>query len=242
MIFRTLNKKIPRITLEIDGDPIECVSTFDFLGITIDSHLNWKPHVEKISKKISKTLAILNRLKHYIPIDTLQILYNSLISPHLLYGILLWGHKLGNIAKAQKKAIRLISQSRYNAHTDPLFKSLNVLKVSDLLKVQEWKFYHKYVHKKLPLYFLEGHVLRHCDIHQYPTRYNNNLAIPKLKYQLSYSSVKYRLPRLINQAPASILDKIHSHSLNGLAFYLKRVFIGAYNSSCEIINCYICQR
>ena len=200
MMFYPINKEVPKLNLKIDGDQIECVNTFDFLGITFDSHLSWKPHVEKIGKKISKTLAILNRLKHYIPTETLLILYNSLISSHLLYGILLWGKKLSSIAQAQKKAIRLITRSRYNAHTDPLFKKLNILKVSDLLTVQEWKFYYKLVHKKLPLYFLQSApLLRHSYIHHYQTRHNNNILIPKLKYQFSFSSIKTDFHNLLTK-------------------------------------------
>ena len=34
----------------------------------------------------------------------------------------------------QKKAIRIITKSRYNAHTSPLFKNLNILKLDDLYK------------------------------------------------------------------------------------------------------------
>ena len=33
----------------IDGTKIECVDNFDFLGITLDKHLNWNSHVNKIT-------------------------------------------------------------------------------------------------------------------------------------------------------------------------------------------------
>ena len=35
----------------------------------------------------------------------------------------------------RKKVLRIITLSKYNAHTDPLFKSLDLLKLYDILKV-----------------------------------------------------------------------------------------------------------
>ncbi len=49
-----------------------------------------------------------------------------------------------------KKIIRILSLSKYNTHTDPLFKILKLLKVNDIFKLQELKFYYKYKNNKLP--------------------------------------------------------------------------------------------
>ena len=78
-------------------------------------------------------------------------IYNSLILSHINYGILLWGSKSAKLDKLQKKAIRILSCSKYNAHTDPLFKKthLKVLKISDIFTFSKLKFYYKYpVHEK----------------------------------------------------------------------------------------------
>ena len=44
--------------------------------------------------------------------------------------------------------------SKYNAHTAPIYKELKLLKVRDIYKLQELKFYHKLINKQLPEYFL----------------------------------------------------------------------------------------
>ena len=62
---------------------------------------------------------------------------------HITYGILVWGNHAARIAQLQKKVIRIITNSRYNAHTSPLFKSLNCLKFEDLYKLNVLKFYFK---------------------------------------------------------------------------------------------------
>ena len=96
----------------------------------MDEHLNWKSHVENISNKCSKTIGVLNKIKYFLPLTVKLILYNSLILPHLNYGIMIWGYKCDRINKLQK--IRIVSLSKYNAHTEPIFKRLQLLKVADI--------------------------------------------------------------------------------------------------------------
>ncbi len=67
--------------------------------------------------------------------------------PHLNYGITLWGFKCERILKLQKKAVRILIASKYNAHTEPLFKNLKLLKIEHILKLHELKLYYKFIHK-----------------------------------------------------------------------------------------------
>ena len=154
MIFhhrqRNIDEFIPDI--RINDSPIERVTDFNFLGLQIDQHLNWNAHIQKSSNKISRTLGVMNRLKRYLPTKILRVLYNSLILPHLQYGILSWGFKLSRLSKLQKRAIRVITCSKFNAHTEPLFKSLNLLKLEDMVSFNVLKLYYKLCHGNLPVY------------------------------------------------------------------------------------------
>ncbi len=60
------------------------------MEIVIDEQLNWKGHAEYILCKITKTNGILNRLKHYLPLNIKLSLYNLLILSHINYGVLAW--------------------------------------------------------------------------------------------------------------------------------------------------------
>ncbi len=70
MIFHAIKKNVQSITLKIDDIIIERVAEFNFLGLTIDEHLTWKCHINKISNKISQCMGILNRLKSFLPNET----------------------------------------------------------------------------------------------------------------------------------------------------------------------------
>ena len=67
MLFYRPQRKVEISKLKINDTEIIIVEEFDFLGITLDKHLTWKPHIHKISNKISKTIGILNRIKTYLP-------------------------------------------------------------------------------------------------------------------------------------------------------------------------------
>ena len=62
----------------------------------------------------------------------MKLLNNSLILSHLQFGITCWGFEWNRIFKLQKRALHIMTNSKYNAHTEPLFKELKMLKFSDL--------------------------------------------------------------------------------------------------------------
>ena len=66
-------------------------------------------------------------------------IYKSLFIPHLNYGSLLWGHN----SKLQNKVVRTITNSAYIAHSEPILKGLNLLKVQDLHELKILKFLYK---------------------------------------------------------------------------------------------------
>ena len=69
----------------------------------------------------------------------MRMLYFSLVNSHLLYGILVCGYECHRLKKIQKRIIRMITVSKYNAHTEPLFKGLDLLKLKDMLNLSTLK-------------------------------------------------------------------------------------------------------
>ena len=142
MLFFKHLKVVPTLKLLINGNPIEQVTNFNFLGITIDQNITWSDHITKISIKVARVIGILSKLKHIFPRNILRIIYNSLIHPHLIYGLYLWGFSSKRLIILQKKAVRTISLSRYLSHSTPLFKNLKILKIDDQYSIQLYKLYY----------------------------------------------------------------------------------------------------
>ena len=75
MLFHTPNTKFKFIPkLVINDTELERVENLNFVGLTINENLNWKPHMDKISNKISKSGGVINRLKHFLPTNILRMI------------------------------------------------------------------------------------------------------------------------------------------------------------------------
>ena len=241
MIFHTRQRNIQNVIpkLVINGTPIEYVKHFNFLGIVLDEHMTWVPHTNKLACKIARTIGTLKRLKRLLPRSILITLYNSLVLPHLNYGILTWGSKSNRLDKLHKCALRTVTNSKYNAHTEPIFKKLNLLQLKDIYKISALKFYFKYKNNMVPCYFKDMLTLTQRS-HDYGTRNNDETILPQSNTTLAETSVRCYIPNFIEDMPNIILDKIHTHSLHGFSRYTKRYFIERYQSQCLIRNCYVC--
>ena len=178
MISKKQRANIVKPILQIDGINIESVDHFNFLGLTLDSRMAWNNHTTNISNKCSRTIGVLNRIKHFIPLIVRILLYNTLILPHFNYCITAWGYQCDRIIKLQKKAIRIISIRTYNAHTEPLLKNLRILKIQDILILQTLKIYHKHRNNTLPTYYIQNWPLQaNREIHHHNTRHADELQL-----------------------------------------------------------------
>ena len=175
------------------------MDNFNFLGIIINKHLNWTSHVDMLSAKLSKTIGILNTLKHDLPTNILRTLYTSLILCHLNYGVLLWGPKLrvnDKLHILQKKAVRIITSSSYFAHSEPLVKQLRLLKTCDIYKCQLLKNFFKLTHKQLPHYFEQFTFIFRNQQHNHATRTCQNVYIPNVNHE--FAKKEYTVHRSIS--------------------------------------------
>ena len=245
MLFHRKQKHLDEINVVINGIGIEHVPSFNFLGIMLDENLSWKSHIEMVGNKISKVTGILYRLKNVFPENVLFVLYNSLIVSYMNYGLLLWGIHSHKLELLQKKALRLMTNSNYLAHTTPLLIKHGLLNVRDMYKLKLLKFYYKLSYDLLPPYFNKYIEI----IEQKPARdlRFQYIHAPLVKRVYAECSPLFQLIKLINSLRNdpndTILKKIveKSHSYNGFAFNVTRTFLDNYDPICRTEKCYVCK-
>ena len=240
MVFHFPQRKLNfNLEIKLNDTLVEMTDDFDFLGLTIQENLSWKAHINKIAMKISRCIGILKRLHHFLPVKSLLLIYNSLLLTHLNYSILAWGHSCNRIVKLQKKAIRLINSANFVAHTEPLFKELNLMKFEDLLRLKALKFYYKHYHNKMPKYF-NNFFTTQSITHPYNTRHRH-VSRTVLPHRISTKyRIRYYIPNLLNEMPICIKEKFATHSYYGFSKYTRLYFTNQYSEICSIQNCYIC--
>ena len=132
------NHRISNISINFNDSVIKINDTLKYLGITIDNKLNFEEHINALATKISRSLGVQCKLRrHILPKSALRNLYHSMIHPHLLYGITVWGNAfdkhLKRLATLQNKAVKLISGAQWCDHVTPSYLKLQILKLNELL-------------------------------------------------------------------------------------------------------------
>ena len=193
--------------IHLGNQVINRINCSKFLGIFIDDELVWNQHIEYISKKVTSGLYAINSCKRFLSSSNLKLLYFSLVHTHLSYGTMIWGgtykthiHKLEII---QKKAIRSIYKANYNAHTSPLFKKSNILKLCDIFNIQIGKLVFKCINQLSPP-SLSDLFTRNADFHSYQTRNNNNPRALKPNALLVSQNFVIRAPAMWSTLPNKI--------------------------------------
>ena len=136
-----------KIRIKIRNKGITEENNVKFLRVLLDSTLSWKPHITELSKKLSKTIGIFYKLRHYATADVLKLLYYTLLYPFLIYGSSVWGmayqFHLDKLQAIQNKFIKAIFKAsfsdKYNSPY-PLFHTHSILKISDIIKLQVASF------------------------------------------------------------------------------------------------------
>ena len=77
MLFHSKRKAVNYPKLLLNNKNIENVAEFNFLGIQSSQNLKWKTDQNHVSLKLIKTIVILNRLKHELPLPILKTIYNT---------------------------------------------------------------------------------------------------------------------------------------------------------------------
>ena len=147
VIFHAKNKPLHPITILINNKAIEEADHVKYLGVIIDSQLTFRRHMEEVSKKISRSIGVLYKLRPFVSQKILVNVYYAIIYPFLLYGVELWGNTsntlLTPIFLLQKKFVRLatyndnyIDEFRTLAHSFPLFYTLKIMTIFDIFRIQ----------------------------------------------------------------------------------------------------------
>ena len=120
--------------------------------------MTWKNRVNELSLRLSKTVGIFSKLRYYVNVDMLIMLYYSLIYPFLTDGIQVWGltypTTLKPVTTLQKRVVRLMTFSDPRSHSEPLQMSLRLLKLSDIIHLEILSFVDQWYHKLSPSCFV----------------------------------------------------------------------------------------
>ena len=201
IIFRKFGSPIPNKSIKLNGVKLLARSKVKYVGITLDEHLSFEPHRKFLQCQLKRANNLLSISRHYVPSEILLQIYFGQFYSRLVYGSQIWGlvdNDNLKILTQQKKSIRKISFSHFEAHSDPLFKNLGLLKLPDIMKINNIIFVHNVLNNKAPTVF--NNYFKFKPLHEHNTIRNPNslysvprgsLELPKTNLLVGKKSVKY---------------------------------------------------
>ena len=87
MLFGThqVIKKLDRLEIEVNDTEFEYVSTYKYLGIYLDSILNFKKHLNMTLVSARHKLFVLKKIRPFIDKETSLLIYKTMVLPKLAY-------------------------------------------------------------------------------------------------------------------------------------------------------------
>ena len=97
---------------------------------------------------------MLMKVRHYVSSATLRSIYFGVFHSLLTYGVQIWGQinnkHFHRVELLQNKAIRIINFATFRASVNPLYKKSNILKLSDIINLQNFLLVRDDVKGNLP--------------------------------------------------------------------------------------------
>ena len=208
MIIASGKKQTLTSSIILDGNLLEETNSFKYLGVYVDNRLTWSDHIKVICKKIAKNIGIMSKLRHYLDLDSLRKVYFSLIYPYLQYGIVTWGNtyesRLNQLHVLNNKVLRIITFSDFKAHAPPIYKSLGILQLKDIVYLQKCMFIYDYHNNNLPDAF-SNYFKTISEIHQYNTRSSVlGYHLPPVSSNFGKFSIKFSCSKIWNSIDKNI--------------------------------------
>ena len=195
--FTMPNVRQMDINIKMSNEPIDPINSTKFLGLTIDSKLQWGPHIEALAGRLSSAAYAVKKIRHLTDVETARLVYFSYFHSVMSYGILLWGSasEVQTIFVLQKRAIRSIYGLKRRDSLRELFKEINILTVAS-----QYIFdCIMYVRKNIHLYH------KNSDCHSLNTRNKHKLAIQKLRLHKVGNSFVGLSIKCFNKIPQHII-------------------------------------
>ena len=91
ILFRSQHKQInKKLNFRLSGQKIKLSKSVKYLGLILDEYLTWESHINFLKAKLSRSVGMLAKIRHYVPQETLKTIFFAIFNSHISYGAQIW--------------------------------------------------------------------------------------------------------------------------------------------------------
>ena len=151
--------------LKLNTTELKQVSSQKILGVTIDQKLSFDDHIDELCNKLSQRIAVLSKIKWFLPLEQRKAFYNAMIKQTILYASNVWSAcSIGNLQRVfrlqRRRCARIILDANTQANSYELLTRLDWFPLHLEVKVNICVQVHKRINVRSPGYMSDLWVLR----------------------------------------------------------------------------------
>ena len=211
---------VPEISVSLNGELIDNVTVFKYLGMLLDNHLQFHPHIDKLVDKTSSKLSLLYKTRWLFDQNTALMLYKALITPHFNFGSVVYEvapqNQLQRLQIIQNAAARLILLEDPKCPVYQLHEALKLDTLATRRSKAMVKLTYNCIHDKQPDYLCEQ--LKSLDYGGRHTRATDSgiLSVPRTSTQYGRHAYSFRGPMQWNVTAAELKAAVNKEQLKRL--------------------------
>lgn len=177
--FMIIGNTSRSLNVKYANKPLEEVSDYRYLGLTITNDLRWNKHIRRMNNNLSALAGVFWKISNDIPEQLKKSLYHSMFLSHVLYCISIYGSTTNNniiqIQRVQNKAVKnLFERNRFDSPR-LILQELKLLSIIDSYEL--FACAHIHMIKRKQLHSITQIEERH---HTHDTRQRGNLWTCKI--------------------------------------------------------------
>ena len=140
--------------LNLSRKKLFLIDSIKYLGVQIDGNLTWKSHIEYLSVKLNRAIALLFKIRNLVASSILSNICFSIFQPHLNYSSFVWSQNFNTINRLVILQEKLLQSLTFTDATLTLvLYSKKDLKFSDNVNLENTLSVNKFTNNLIPSLF-----------------------------------------------------------------------------------------
>ena len=199
------------VTLSFIGSRIHESEVVKNLGILLDRHLSYQPHISAVINRCTGMLMALNHARHVIPNNTMSTLVQALVLSVIRYCLSVYGTcnntQIHRIQKIINFGARVVSGKKRHEHVSAVVQKLGWLNAKQLVEYHAVCMVRSVVMASQPEDMFSTIGRPTSQVHSHATRHVNHLSLPRIRTEAGRRRLCYRGVKMLNMSKVHVSDR-----------------------------------